>query len=490
MHSVRKHTRRLNPALLGLVLTVAALAASACYPDNPQSTFGTAGPVAKLQADLFKFIFWIAVAVFVIVEAAVIIFSLKFRAKRGEGLPEQTHGNTKLELTWTIIPALILVAIAIPTIKGIYETAEPPSGSKDVLEIQAIGHQWWFEFRYPDSEVITANELHVPTGRPVVVKLRSQDVIHSFWIPKLAGKVDMVPTRENHLWFQADEAGVYFGQCAEFCGISHAKMRFRVIAEEPEKYAAWIKGMRTPPDAPAGTAAEGRTLFAGNCSTCHTSDSYRDGAYAAEITQQDNRFAAWLANPDPEGPTASRIVSAPNLTNFGERITFAAGLRDLTRDSLVEWIRDPSSIKQGTHMQAHAAVYQETDDNTAKLTDVEIGEIADYLLSLKPGEGAVVETPDAGGATGAEKGRQLAAANGCTACHSTGDNTVVGPGWKGIYEIAATRRPGLSADAYIKESIKTPAAFLVPGFGPIMPPFAGLSDKDITDIIEYMKTLK
>ena len=486
MHPVRNQPRRLSPAIIALSLAAAALAATACYPGNPQSTFGTHGPVAKQQADLFKFIFWIAVAVFVVVEGAVIFIAVRFRMKRGDKIPEQTHGNPRLELAWTIVPAIILLVITIPTIKSIFYTNKPPGDGPEPLNIEAVGHQWWFEFRYPVEEVVTANELHVPTGRPVFVHITSQDVIHSFWVPKLAGKVDMIPNRDNKVWFQADEPGTYLGQCAEFCGIAHAKMRFRVIAQDPAEYDAWVTGMHVAPAAAAGSAADGRTLFAANCSTCHTVDSYKAGGYAAEIATQQARWAGWRANPDVDGDNPARIVSAPNLTHFGQRTTFAAGLRDLTPENLFAWIRDPSSIKQGTRMQAHAAVYQ-TEDRKAKLSDVEINSIADYLLSLKPGEGsqkaATVASP-------AVRGQDLYISNGCSGCHSTGENVIVGPGWKGVYERAGTRKPGVSAEDYIRESVKNPTAFVVPGFNPVMPPFAGLSDADIGDLIEFMKTLK
>lgn len=485
MLPVRNEPRRVRAAVFALFVAAAALAATACYPDNPQSTFGTQGPVAKQQADLFKFIFWVAAGVFVVVEAAVILFAVRFRMKRGAKMPEQTHGNTRLELAWTIVPAIILVVIAVPTIKGIYDVNEPPRDGLEPLDIQSVGHQWWFEFRYPSEEIVTANELHVPTGRPVFVHITSQDVIHSFWVPKLAGKVDMIPNNDNQLWFQADKPGEYLGQCAEFCGIAHAKMRFRVIAHAPAEYEAWAEGMRTPPMAAAGAAAEGRTLFATNCSTCHTVDSYKAGGYAAEIATQDARWDGWRANPDAS-ESGARIVSAPNLTHFGQRTTLGAGLRELTRENLLAWIRDPSSIKQGTRMQAHAAVYQ-GGDGTAKLSDGEIGSIADYLLALKPGAAGQAVVAEASPAV---RGQELFLSNGCAGCHSTGENVIVGPGFKGVYERAGTRKPGVSAEDYVRESVKTPGAFVVQGFPSVMPPFAGLSDAEIGDLIEFMKTLK
>jgi cytochrome c2 len=309
-------------------------------------------------------------------------------------------------------------------------------------------------------------------------------------VPKLAGKVDMIPNNDNQIWFQADAPGTYLGQCAEFCGTAHAKMRFRVIAQDPAEYDAWVKGMHIAPAAAAGAAADGRTLFAANCSTCHTVDSYKAGGYAGEIAVQEARWAGWRTDPDAGGETPARIVSAPNLTHFGQRTTIGAGLSKLDRDILIKWIRDPSSIKQGTRMQAHAAVYQ-GGDGTAKLSDVEIGNIADYLLSLKPGNVGQEEGQEAAAEVSpAVRGQEVFISNGCAACHSTGENVIVGPGFKGVYERAGTRKPGVSAEDYIRESVKTPAAFVVPGFAPVMPPFAGLTDADIGDLIEFMKTLK
>ncbi len=489
--------RRPVAALVALVAFAAVVAVAACTPENPQSTFDPGGPVAKLQADLYKFIFWIAVGVFVIVEAAVIVLAIRFRAKRNSAMPPQTHGNTKLELTWTVIPAFILLAIAIPTVKGIFDTHKPPADVReDALQIEAIGHQWWFEFRYPGQEIVTANELHIPTGRPIVVTLHSQDVIHSFWIPKLAGKVDMVPNHANTLWFQADDSGDYYGQCAEFCGISHAKMRFRVVASEPADYEKWVSDQRTAPDPIVADSPEaaGRTLFGGNCSMCHTVDSYKAGAYAAEVATQDVRWATWLANPDPEDDSASRIVSAPNLTNFGTRGFLGAGLVEINRDTLIRWVTDPSSIKDGTRMQAHASVYQPADadyesERPANLSPEQVGNIADYLLSLMPSTSTdkppVVVDP-------AVRGQALFQANACSGCHSTGDNTLVGPGLGGVYERAATRVSGVTADDYIRQSLKTPSAFIVPTFNSpsLMTPFLGLSDAEIADLSEYLKTLK
>lgn len=469
--------------LLLLLIPAAMLIASACSTGNPQDTFDTAGPVADDQAALFKFIFWIAVVVFVIVEGAVIFITLKYRRKSDDEMPAQTHGNTKLEVTWTIIPALIIVAIAIPTIQMIWDLNEPNVEGPSI-NVEAIGHQWWFEFRYPGEEIITANELVVPVNTNVLLQLESQDVIHSFWVPKLAGKVDMVPTRENEMWFNASEPGVYFGQCAEFCGLVHALMRFRVIALPQEEYDAWVQGMHRAPDAPepGSTEAEGATLFAQNCSMCHSTNGYAVGSYEAEIASQESRWDAWLA--DIEG---SALVSAPNLTHFGNRTTIGAGIEDLDEQTLIDWIIDPSRIKSGTRMQEHAFVYN-TSNGHANLTNEQVSAIADYLFSLKPGTQPVVETPEPTG-TPEEIGEALFASNGCSACHSTGSNAVVGPGLAGIGDRAGSRVAGLDADAYISQSVREPGAFIVDGFTNSMSSFAGLSDAEVTNLIAYLKTL-
>jgi len=359
------------------IVMVLSILLMACNPEGPQSTFDAQGPVSEIQKNLFLFTFWIAVIVFIVVEGAILFVTFRYRRKNDE-LPVQTHGNLKLEITWTIIPAIIIVIIAIPTVIGIWQTQVMPD-EEDSLVINAVGHQWWFEFNYPSEEVVTANELHLPEDTNVIVNIESQDVLHSFWIPKIAGKVDMVPNHENQLWIKADNPGLYYGQCAEFCGVAHAMMRFRVIVHSNEDYQNWLEYMRTPPqDLVSGSDEdEGRKLFVGNCSMCHTYDSYKKAAYHKEINSQYNRWEEW--KKDKEN---SAIVSAPNLTHFGNRITLGAGLKENNYDNLVKWIEDPDSIKIGTRMKNHAAIY--TTEN--KLSDLEIEQIAKYLLSLKPSD--------------------------------------------------------------------------------------------------------
>ncbi len=336
------------------LLSVVAAATVACTPSHPQSTFDAAGDIAEGQRTLFYIIFWVAVAVFVLVEGALVYAAVRFRRKPGQGVPAQVHGNQKLEIAWTIVPTLVLAVIAVPTVRDIFYNAHAP---QDTMEITVVGHRWWWEFQYPelDPTVVTANELHIPLNRPVNLTLTSNEVNHSFWVPKLAGKVDVIPTRENTLWFVARREGIYYGQCAEFCGIAHANMRFRVVAESQEKFDAWVAGYRTLPAVlePGSVEAQGQALFfgRGGCIACHTTD----------------------------GPPKFAQIG-PNLTKFGARTTMAAGIRENTTENLTAWLRDPSKVKPGNLMAGLAPIY--TIPNLA-LGEEDVAALVAYLHSLR-----------------------------------------------------------------------------------------------------------
>ena len=262
-------------------------------------------------------------------------------------------------------------------------------------------------------------------------------------------------------------------------------MRFRVIVDTEEDFNAWIAGMHTASDPPAAGSAEasGKNLFAGNCSSCHTANSTTPGSYAQEISSQQARWNGWVSDIENSG-----IVSAPNLTHFGTRSTLAAGVKDLNQESLIEWITDPSTIKIGTRMQDHAAIYN-TADGKAKLADAEISDIAAYLLSLKPGSGAMGETAAISSGDTLD-GPELFATN-CAACHSTGDDKIVGPGLAGVGDRAANRLDGLDADEYLEQSLREPDAFIVDEFtAGLMPSWEKLGDDSIDALITYLKTLK
>ena len=233
--------------------------------DGPQSTFDPAGPIAQHQLDLFYLTCWVCLVIFVIVGGVLAYAMFKFRARNDTEakahVPEQAHGNPLVEISLIGASVLALVIIAIPTLREIYYSYDVPLENKaDAYEVTATGYQWWFKFDYPSETAKTldptgktvnapfsvANELVIPAGRPIHINLRTVDVIHSFWIPKLAGKVDMMPNRANHLWLEADKPGYFWGQCAEFCGESHALMRFRVIALAPREFYSWLDAQSAP----------------------------------------------------------------------------------------------------------------------------------------------------------------------------------------------------------------------------------------------------
>jgi cytochrome c oxidase subunit II len=338
-----------------LLLGVVGLLSAACGV-SPQTTIDPQGPNARMIFDLFNiWIFWPAVVVFFAVEAVLIYAAFRYRGREGDPLPVQTHGNTPLEITWTIIPALILIVILYFTFQTQAALATAPE-SRDAVNVRVIGHQWWWEFQYPDLGVTTANELHIPTGVPVNVTLESADVIHSFWVPLLAGKQDAIPGRVNRIWMQADKDGTYFAQCAEFCGVQHALMRFLVVAESPNTFNSWATNERriqgfgsaavpTPaPGAQPSLVQQGATLFAnGACVTCHT----------------------------VRGTQAAGTVG-PELTHFGARNSIAANTlpKDPEGNNLKRWLRNPQAVKPGALMP------------NLNLSEADIEAIAAYLESL------------------------------------------------------------------------------------------------------------
>ena len=359
-------------ALLGLLAVLFLV--MACDPDAKQSTFGTAGPVARQQLLIFNVLIWVMLAVFLLVEGILLYAVIRFRRRPGQGLPPQTHGHTTLEILWTIIPTVLILGLGVWTVIVLFELEQPPAGA-DTLEVTAIGHQWWWAFEYPDADgngkrITTANELRVPVDRAIRVNLRSEDVIHSFWIPKLAGKVDVIPTRNNRMWFQADDTGTYYGQCAEFCGTAHAQMKFLVQVLNPDEYLAWAEGFGQTPELSA-KAQEGQQIFnsTGGCIVCHTAT----GSDSPQVVA--GRVQGFMT-------TEVGIAAGPNLTDLATRERFAAGLADLNRDNLRQWLRNPDDIKPGNRMAERATIYQ-TADGRVSLGEDDLSSLLEYLLSLK-----------------------------------------------------------------------------------------------------------
>jgi len=317
-----KKQRRLLP---GVGLVVLALMLSACGTGGAQDSLSPASERARSIDGLFTFTLIVAAVVFVLVQGAIIYTAVKFRRKKGEEPRpvKQIHGNTKLEIAWTIAPALILAGLAVPTVQTIFENAEEPVNA---IEITVTGHQWWWQYDYTGLGVVTANEMHIPVGRDIALTLRADDgdVIHSFWVPRLSGKRDLVPGHENTLTISAAETGLFLGQCAEFCGLSHANMRLRVYAHEPAEFDAWVQSQLAEAAIPLATdeslRAEGWQLFSSKgCTACH----------------QINGTEAEGGGPNP----------GPNLTHFALRDTFAGALYDSNTENLSAWLADPSEMK-------------------------------------------------------------------------------------------------------------------------------------------------
>ena len=290
--------------------------------------------------DLFMHISGWALFIFVIVEALLLVAVWRFRDRPGRAEPRPVHGHVGLEIGWTLIPVLIVISIAGPTIAAVFRIQAPPPA--DALKVEVIGHQWWWEIRYPELGVATANEFSLPVGRPVSLSLKSADVIHSFWVPQLGGKRDLIPGRVNVLSFTVTAPGEYPGQCAEFCGISHANMRLRVVAQSPAEFEAWIGRLKMPPVRPAGDAAKGLQAFlAGGCVACHTIQGVSPG------------------------------VVGPDLTHVGSRKTLAAGLLPNTPQQVARWLANPPAVKPGVLMPK------------LPLTEEQIAALVAYLGSLR-----------------------------------------------------------------------------------------------------------
>jgi cytochrome c oxidase subunit 2 len=337
--------------LFGLVLATFALLVAACASDAPQDVLKPEGLGAREADRLWDIVFPIAVAIFVIVEGVLVYAIIKYRHRPGREA-KQFHGNTKIEVALTAIPALILAGIAVPTVRTIFDLAEERPGS---MQVTVVAHQFWWEYQYPDLGITTANELHIPVGQPVRVKLQGQitdpvdgteEVIHSFWVPRLMGAQDVVPGRAEFQLLQADRPGEYLGECKELCGLSHANMRLRVIAQPQEDFDAWVQDMQATEEHDA--SLEGADIFANGtgiaqpCSACH----------AVEGSQ---------ANPN----------LGPNLGGFSERGTFAGAIFENNEENLAAWLRDPPGVKPGAKMP------------NLGLNSEQVNALMEYLQSLE-----------------------------------------------------------------------------------------------------------
>jgi cytochrome c oxidase subunit II len=236
--------RRLAPAAFTVAL---ALAVVACATDYPNTTFSPHSEFARVIDHLWNSLLFWGTLVFILVEAALLYIVVRYRHRAGNPEPKHVHGNTVLEIAWTMIPAIILVFIAVPTVRAIFRTQA--KANSESLQVEVIGHQWWWEFRYPQYGVITANELYLQAGRTANFSLRTADVLHSFWIPQLGGKRDLLSNHTNFLWFTPDStigANAWNGFCAEYCGASHANMRFRTFTVTAADFESWARHQASP----------------------------------------------------------------------------------------------------------------------------------------------------------------------------------------------------------------------------------------------------
>ncbi|MBW3547485.1 MAG: cytochrome c oxidase subunit II [Actinobacteria bacterium] len=312
-------TRRAHRGALGTGAVAAALVVGACGSGSP-SALDPKGPASERIAQVWWLMLALAVAVYLVVGALILLSSRRKRAAEEGDRRLPLSENAFIWVGGVAVPTAILLVLAVVTVSS---TAELTQADDDPLRIEVEGFKWWWEVRYPDADVVTANEIHVPAGRPVEIELTSADVIHSFWVPELAGKVDLVPGQRNVLRLTADEPGEYRGQCAEFCGIQHARMAFLVIADEPTAFEDWIERHRAPPpDPPAGPAAEGERIFEStSCAGCHTIRG-----------------------------TSARGTSGPDLSDFGSRRTLGAALVENNRGNLGGWIVNAQALKPGNLM--------------------------------------------------------------------------------------------------------------------------------------------
>src|ERR1700722_10933740 len=332
-------------ALSCLLLPPQALAEDSHSPLT--SIFTPESTPAKSILDLSTFVLAITGIIFVVVVTLLGYSILKFRATsaNADREPAQVYGSNQIEMAWTIIPILIVVVLFLATARVIHaiQDAPEPAGALDVI---AIGHQYWWEFRYPKLGIVTANELHIPISgpdhqTPTFLQLLSADTDHSFWVPELAGKTDLIPNHPNRMWMDPQRTGIFLGQCAQYCGTQHAKMLLRVSVDSPEDFAAWVRTQQKPAAEDANAIA-GRRSFEGNaCMNCHRVDG----------TSADGRFG-------------------PDLTHLMSRATIAAGAAKNTPDNLRLWIQDPSAIKPGSLMPA------------MKLSDADLDAVVSYMETL------------------------------------------------------------------------------------------------------------
>jgi len=334
-------SRRSSLSLLfALVLPILL---SACTWGGNHSPLNPASGPTETVNRLWWIMFWMSIVIEALVAGLVIISLIRFRRKAGDPDPVQISGNTRIEIAWTIAPAMILVVLLVLTLTTMVNISEPKGTT---MRVTVTGHQWWWEFDYQGMNIVTGNEMHIPLDEPVHIDLRSTDVIHSFWVPSLAGKRDAIPGHDNTLWISARKPGTYRGECTEFCGPEHANMNFIVVAQPRAEFDAWVKQQQAPAVSDqTGFAADGRDLVQNAsvaCIACHTING-----------------------------TNLKAKVGPNLTHIGTRQYIAAGTLENNQQNLMRWIHNPQEVKPENKM-----IIPPYDDDTVR-------KIVAYLQSLK-----------------------------------------------------------------------------------------------------------
>ncbi len=422
----RSRSRRRVLAAVTIAIAL-GLGLAACSSNVPNTTLSPNSEVGREIDAIFQLTLILGAVVFVGVQAALIFTLMRFRARNDSPAPRQVHGNTTLEIAWTLIPAIVLAFIAVPSVRTIfttYTTTDP-----NALQVEVVGRQWWWEFRYPQYNVVTANELYLPVGRTVNFELKTADVIHSFWIPQMSGKRDLITNKTNFMWFTPESSYVWNGFCTEYCGASHANMRLRAFTVAPEDFDRWIAHQQS---GPMFTAAGAAPAAGGTAEQPQTPSGLPPGEGAPEVASQGapppqpravttalpadvpvwpmdrlpahtiprtpipRDLAVSTYEGDPaRGEQAYRTsacigchviggvsfgVIGPNLTHVGSRSTIAAGqyLNDARHMTL--WLKNAPRMKPGSLMPAMGAGIPGTMGN---LNDQQLADIAAYLLSLK-----------------------------------------------------------------------------------------------------------
>jgi cytochrome c oxidase subunit 2 len=336
---------------LTFLLASAAVGAAAETADPPLSPTNIFAPLSTPADSIFSlslFVLAVTATIFVVVATLLAYSVVKFRKRKNDDgrEPPQVYGSNQVELAWTVIPVLIVVALFMATVRVI-ATVQNPAPPGNVVEVIAIGHQFWWEYRYPGLKVVTANELHVPVSdpahpTPTFIRLLSADTDHSFWVPRLAGKTDLIPNHPNSMWIDPHETGLYLGQCAQYCGTQHAKMLLRVYVQSRDEFERWIEEQRQP---------------------AHQSDDVSQGKHIFETTACINCHAV--------AGTVANGRFGPDLTHLMSRDTIAAGAAANNRENLRLWIRNPDAIKPGSLMPA------------MQLNDQDVNALTAYLETLR-----------------------------------------------------------------------------------------------------------